>query len=275
MKHIKLLLSVSLLLAIGGAKAQDTISFTLRQVYDFSVGDEFHYDYRTGNDYNLKKRTIERKISISNDSISYDVRDSIFEAVNPSENYVFDREHKHTLYYDNLDSIVTFPNDSVFEYFDERRQVTSFVDSVSSFCEVKGIEHTEIINPLNPEGHLKKTFYIGLGSFETLWYGQGGGYREYLIYFKKGIIECGNPITLGINKAQIKLIELHPNPTLSFIFLENISREYAYAIYTLDGKKVLEGNTVKKIDVRKLESGLYYLEIMANNKILRGKFIKE
>ncbi|MFT7158344.1 MAG: hypothetical protein ACI8Q1_003375 [Parvicella sp.] len=274
MKHIKLLLSVSLLLAIGTAKAQDTTFFTLRQVYDFSVGDEFHIEANDPSLCFIKRQVTERTI-VNTDSIFYSYKDSIYVLKTDPMRIAFDRVKEWSEGYGDLDSVISYPGDSTTYVFNGRKFLVSHWETETFIGIDTGIVYVEIQTPINPEGYEKTVFYKGLGSYKTLWYLVGGRYQNTLVYYKKDGRSQGTPITLVLNRPLIVPIELYPNPTSSYIVIDNVTQEYDYSIHTITGKKVQEGKSWKKIDVRKLESGLYYLEIMENNKILRGKFIKE
>ncbi len=274
MKHIKLLLSVSLLLTLSSVKAQDTISFSLREVYDFNVGDEFHIEAYNPS-ISFIKRLVTKKTTVNADSISYSYKDSIY-VVKPNPMRVaFDQVRDWSEGYGNLDSVISYPGDSATYDYNGRKILVSHWETEIFIGIDTGIAYVEIQTPINPEGYEKTIFYKGLGSYKTLWYQSVGGYQNTLVYYKKDGRSQGTPIALGLNKLQIEPIELYPNPTSSYIFIDNLSQEYIYAIYAIGGKTVLGGNTAKKIDVRELESGLYYLEIIRDDKRLLGKFIKE
>jgi hypothetical protein len=274
MKHIKLVLSISILLASGSVKAQDTTSFTLRQVYDFNVGDEFHIEAYNSSISFIKRQVTERTF-VNSDSISYTYKDSIFVVKHDPMRTAFDRVKEWSEGYGHLDSVISYPKDSIFGYYDGRRQIITYVSAANDFCEVEGIEHTEIIFPFNPEGHIKKTFYIGLGSFETIWYGQGGGYRYTLMYYKKGSIECGNPITLSVQNMEYRNLKIYPNPANNTLFIEDYLPDTEFVIYNAHGEKVESGRSTKTIDISLLKSGLFFIEISTKSKILRARFIKE
>jgi hypothetical protein len=102
-----------------------------------------------------------------------------------------------------------------------------------------------------------------------------GGYENELMYYKKGGQSEGTPIALGLNKLHLEPIELYPNPSSSYIIIDNVSQEFDYAIHSVTSEKVQGGKSSKKIDTSELESGVYYLEIISDDKRLVGKFIKE
>lgn len=85
-----------------------------------------------------------------------------------------------------------------------------------------------------------------------------------------------NPSATGLNKLENELpkLSVYPNPVENTLnFSENIS---AIQIFTTDGRLAfiqneLNGNT---IDISNLKQGIYYAQVMHNNKMHISKFIK-
>jgi hypothetical protein len=274
MKHIKLLWSFSLLLTVSSINAQDTISFSLREVFDFNVGDEFHIKYTASSVEFIKRLVVDRN-EIGTDSVIYLYNDSIYSAKQNPSRIEFNRVEQRYDRIGQLSKIITIPSDTMFENYDGREFVASYWDSTLFFGKDTGIVFTKVITPINPEGYEYVFFFKGLGSYKSVWYGQGGGYENELMYYKKGGQSEGTPIALGLNKLHLEPIELYPNPSSSYIIIDNVSQEFDYAIHSVTSEKVQGGKSSKKIDTSELESGVYYLEIISDDKRLVGKFIKE
>jgi len=97
------------------------------------------------------------------------------------------------------------------------------------------------------------------------------------------------PITLSSEEVQETLSEdkvrIIPNPATNYVNLSFIlvtTGNLKIALFTIDGKKVLEINNgvceagikyLKKIDVSKLISGLYLVQLKSNDKIINKKII--
>ena len=83
--------------------------------------------------------------------------------------------------------------------------------------------------------------------------------------------------TLGtdtVNKED--KLNIYPNPATDFLNVTKVSSKAKYAIYSLDGKLVSNGNlTDNKVAVSKLEKGVYVITIEDNGKTAQSKFIKK
>ena len=64
----------------------------------------------------------------------------------------------------------------------------------------------------------------------------------------------------GINEITADVIQIYPNPTSDFIFIENIEPQ-SVTIYSLDGKLVKSVKNTNVIDVRDLDKGVYLINI--------------
>ena len=64
----------------------------------------------------------------------------------------------------------------------------------------------------------------------------------------------------GISEISNHEVQIYPNPTSDFIFIENIEPQLV-TIYSLDGKLVKSVENADIVDVRDLESGLYLINI--------------
>lgn len=70
----------------------------------------------------------------------------------------------------------------------------------------------------------------------------------------------------GITNQILTDIIVYPNPVNDMIFINNVSGEsLTFEIYSVEGKKVLEGKTSNNIDVSKLSKGTYHLRIRQQN----------
>lgn len=78
------------------------------------------------------------------------------------------------------------------------------------------------------------------------------------------------------NNSKILLV---PNPSTDFVIikLKNTSDRFSYKIYSIDGKKLMEGNASQgeKIETGSLASGTYFFEIKQSNEISKIKFLKK
>ncbi|TGD58451.1 GEVED domain-containing protein [Flavobacterium humi] len=71
-------------------------------------------------------------------------------------------------------------------------------------------------------------------------------------------------------------IKLYPNPTEGILNITEVSENAAFRVFNLIGQTVLSGKIVNgSIDVAKMESGNYILEVSDNNGVITKRFIKK
>ncbi|NQY28241.1 MAG: T9SS type A sorting domain-containing protein [Flavobacteriaceae bacterium] len=81
--------------------------------------------------------------------------------------------------------------------------------------------------------------------------------------------------TLSVNSFNLSSrVNIYPNPSADYIQISNITSIKKYAIYNILGKKVVSGeiNQNQKINITKLNSGIYFIQL-ENGKAT--KFVKE
>ncbi len=70
--------------------------------------------------------------------------------------------------------------------------------------------------------------------------------------------------------------QIYPNPAIDFLHINKVYAKAKYAIYSADGKLVSKGNlSENKVNVSKLEKGVYLITIEDNGKTSQSKFIKK
>lgn len=89
---------------------------------------------------------------------------------------------------------------------------------------------------------------------------------------------AGQTTSTSINEIDIpNTIFVFPNPTTDLIYFDNISplRISTYKIYEEIGKLVKEGNIENNsVEVKDLTNGLYFIQVISENKTSFGKFVK-
>ena len=94
-----------------------------------------------------------------------------------------------------------------------------------------------------------------------------GEVEDYTVRIQK------KPLANAVDQNQIIL---YPNPVKTVLNVKNISKKAAYKIYSAGGQLVSSGFIVNnKIDVTRLPSGLYVIDIEDANGNVQKKFIKE
>ena len=85
--------------------------------------------------------------------------------------------------------------------------------------------------------------------------------------------------TLAVQGTSDSKMQLYPNPAKNEIFVDWKSTDAVYSILDAKGslvaKKVTLAKGKNKIDISKLPSGLYFIEISVAGKSSTTKFIKE
>ena len=101
---------------------------------------------------------------------------------------------------------------------------------------------------------------------------------SYLKGYTINGVEYGNTDfeSININEIHSNPITVFPNPASDILNIKNLSAGlYNYNIYNLQGSIVESGNMNKNtLDVHKLRSGIYTIEIKNDISTLRGSFVK-
>jgi hypothetical protein len=273
MKRIKLLLSISIILASSAVKAQDSISFSLREVYNYQVGDVFHLKvYKPMIQY--IKREVVGKVLNNPNEVTFNYRDSIFVPNSALQRWELKEVITKEVPIYDLDSIISYPLDSVFVTYEGRDYLSSSCGKVLGLCDSVGISYTEIITPFNPEGYRNVIYFRGLGAYEKVWYSEGGGYSTELLYYKKNGVECGDRIKVGIGNLHIEPIDLYPNPANTTIQLQGIPQKSTYTITNQLGESVSQGIYNQEIDISNLPQGVYVVQVQSDGTLYYAKFMK-
>ncbi len=86
-----------------------------------------------------------------------------------------------------------------------------------------------------------------------------------------------NMTIIGIEENQLTNLNIYPNPTKGLVFI-NSKTETIISITVFDilGKKVLQiGGNIQQFDISTLQSGMYFLQITADDRNFVQKIIKE
>ena len=260
-----MLLSFFVLLSLSEARASDTL--TIRQVFNFSVGDTFDYaQTRINYDLNIHSTQYNRLV-ISQKQIS------------PSQDSIIYNGHWVIT---NLDSIAVLEIDTVtnpapsFDFFDTTSYIgrnsndvtTSYFERGSSYIATEGLGET----------------YSSSSSIAN----DGGRYNSnvtQLIYYSNGTTSFGTPyyIIAGLNDMRATPnIRLYPNPTTDQIHLsisDMNGSNYLLILTDILGQEVYTSSVNQSEsahDISNLSQGMYTWRLVGNNCIIKsGKIIKE
>ena len=87
-------------------------------------------------------------------------------------------------------------------------------------------------------------------------------------------LESSDCSSLSVDDLSRLSFSIYPNPTNSFIFIENIENPMTVSIYNLLGEKVHSTMNTNKIDVKKLSNGVYIIHIHDKTGQMNKQFIK-
>jgi hypothetical protein len=266
---------------------------TIGEVFDFSVGDEFHYTVSPPDVPPAVDRiTISGKyFSASADTVFYErYHHSYWTELEwvPAPHLVYH-------FYTNTDTVFYTSLDSLISYYDSGFQC----DSSLYGCE------TNIYYSEEYCGALINGYYIATNDFEPdiyrKEYGQGLGwvydylysnsslppgiiYEMKMFYFQKDGIDCGSPDTITVSVPEIIQnsgpVSIYPNPAKDHfsVKINGPEKEVTYKIYDLCGNLVDSGkwtNELNTYDCKLLPGGIYMIRAFFKSKSYICKLIVE
>jgi hypothetical protein len=276
----KIFLIPLLLFVIEGMSAQ---IYTKGTVYDFNIGDEFHYRISSlgfpsipNGDY------IDRILNRYTNSthLCYEVGKVSLTNSNVIEDTRIDSIPLSTLSDPLLDTVPSgvLGDMITIEYY-------IIPDSFLCSSEYLWTNSTLDYPPNYEPPHWLQRFMIGLGEVNYYRSSLSGYISRGLVYYKKGNISCGSEvyITPIENIESNETLRLSPNPFQNQIFIRsNVALKQALQFYLYNnlGQLVLEqtisGNQVVNIPTSKnIPKGVYYGIIHYDNQIQTTKLIRQ
>lgn len=273
-----LLLFILIILGFQNSFGQN---YTKGNVYDFNIGDEFHY----------------RTSSIGFPSMpNGDHIDRILDRYTNSTHLFYEvgdvsLTNSNVILSTRIDSI---PLSTLSDFVLDTISSGVFGDTIitkdtiitdSLLCSP---EHLWLISTLDiPDGQEPplwwNTFKIGLGDVNYYRVSLGGYASRNLVYYKKGNVRCGEPvyITSIQNIGYTGLIKLSPNPFQDRIFITSkytIEQPIRFYLYNNLGQLILEqiiqGDNSVKIPTN-ISKGIYYGVIHYKNQVQTTKLVKQ
>lgn len=116
-----------------------------------------------------------------------------------------------------------------------------------------------------------------LGNFTTYHIPASGGYVNLNLSTTPVYVEADSILT-GLPETQNEIsFSIYPNPVTDKILISGNAQLYDVTVYNSGGKKIIERQSTKEIDVSLLSKGLYFLKILDAEEggLYRGTFIKE
>ena len=125
--------------------------------------------------------------------------------------------------------------------------------------------------------YIFETYYhnqVGLGLGDWFKLSQAGAgllhsSKRWLVYYKKGNEVWGEPTSVSSKKSSFKKLRVFPNPTKSHISIQGIDPRKIKLI-DIQGKEIFEikfSRDSNEIDVSTLENGMYILQIQTEENI--------
>lgn len=247
---------------------------TVSQIYDYDVGDQFHHYSWAQHGMNgyiqySNHLVLEKFYSTYYDTLFYVEDISIY--YSDSEGTVYFSYYIDTLSYTNLDSLINAGDiDTVYsnpDLYNGREINYREMDFVYDYYETKFINGCG--GPFTYHSHWEPPFAD---------WDEG----NELIYYLKGDEEWGIPFFVTTNELRINqnLFTIFPNPASDFISIVmdlKPTQKLEGMIFSNIGNKTksfIINDDENQINVSDLESGLYFIYIISNTVIYRGKFIK-
>jgi hypothetical protein len=258
----KLILLFLLLSALHSARASDTL--TVRQVYNFAVGDTFDYLETGYPGINSWRYIISSKYtSPTNDTITY-------MRFNPD---TLSWHLSDTLLITKLDSTILVASDTPCPSCGCRKNFR--VDS--AFNTQRNVIQWDCVLVIGSYGYI-----AGLGRVWQRSENDDGNYDDIrLTYFSNGVQRIGYPLEIPGVEKDIN-IQLYPNPTLDLIHLSySDGRGNSGTLFLTDllGQQVYSSTITESEtthDISSLPSGIYTWRVVSDNTILKtGKIVKQ
>lgn len=237
--------------------------------YSLEIGNTWEYSYYSNNPDETSEGTFVRKV----------IGDTLVKSSN-KKYAIIKQTNGHTgktskLYHriDNINNVIYYLDSSGNSEYEYARKP----DSTLITFELFGIEFSSFISDRSYKDTDKRTFAKGVGMvkydyWSFIW---GSVYKENLI----SCIVQGNEYKItGLNTTTItNSFAIFPNPAesslrikLDGIYNSNIK------IFNLNGNQVLASQGKEVIDISKLSSGIYILEVIDyNGNSMKSKMIKK
>jgi hypothetical protein len=131
----------------------------------------------------------------------------------------------------------------------------------------------------------KTTYVSGLGLYSdesSINYPPPDGYSHWygIIYFKKDGIVCGDEVIVGMSDInQSADFTVYPNPARDFIFIQSqATGKSVITISNLNGQVIMKAfvkDPMTRLDIGRLNKGIYLVKLISGNNVQVKKIIKE
>jgi hypothetical protein len=243
---------------------------TVGEIYDFEIGDIFHYENR---DY---------VVYLTNSII--EITGKYYSENNDTLYYI--RNYQNASCY-TFDSIWSFSSGiDTIKFFDLESQIN---EGIISYTTIEpSMYNGRLINVYTPCECEFLFFVVGCGLAWDNFYDQDEMIlvrNHSIVFFKKGEEEWGTPLTIftGIQLSEINPeISIFPNPVLNStnIDLTNCNENFNRAnILSISGNIIesvlIENHMINQINLSKLVNGIYIIELNSSDNKYYRKIIKQ
>lgn len=279
MKNLTTLILTYLFIFTQSGFSQDV---QLRDIYDFDIGDEFHYQYYPEWDYSKyinRYFVIDKNYSENLDTVYYTFRIEDYNYFNAVDT-IFESYHIDTITksYGNLDTFL------ISNYFNNISDsiICYELDTSQSMCDRKIYQfrytpgcytfHEQLYEWRYAEGLGLIKFYNRL-AFD--WYEE-----EILIYYKKGEEECGKPDYSIVKNTAVNInneVSVFPNPFTEEVTIKSEYKIDKILIFNNRGKIIHEKrqNENSLYNLKDIIPGIYFCKIITAKGSTFKKIIKQ
>ncbi len=278
-----------------------SVYLTKREIYDFNVGDIFHYTYVNTSAYNeLLENTltireiIDKQFFNNGDSVVYLFKDSLHSYISPhytNGDTIVSKTELVTKSYSFKENQKMLPNGASnidgfgwqcfwrFSDYHEQRRVLIMNDT--PFAQYDGDSCWHML--CGPD---VTAYYLeGCGLYKRDHNHEGLTIFTDLVYYKKGTFIWGTPISMPLAIDEIKQgtteLNIYPNPVKRQQKLNIRTKHgesYQISIYSLQGQLIYagvnEGSEIA-INTAELSRGVYIVEALSVKQSIRQKIIVE
>jgi|GEM_PF-6348056 len=272
---------------------------TRREVYDYDVGDIFHYSMSAGSfgpPIYTNVMILNKWYSPQSDTVFYEIntigesRTVDLTTIPPTVTYYRSQTYD-TIHHTHLDEIIMDGVAGEMLYhkgssgYISNMGPTNLVNHRIAFEGSFGW-HYDTINTCYFTSGNQLYYGYGKGIGNTWTYGRHGGVfnpfiDEKLIYYQKGTETWGSPynVNIGITESEwdhSKLI-VYPNPAKDQIRIRGLEESSRIRIIDLHGKILIDQTIRAKelINLSGFSSGVYLVEVQVKGEIFRKKIFKE
>lgn len=266
---------------------------TVGEVFDYSVGDKFHYQLNPPQvPTAIDRITITDKyFSEFADTVFYiRFHDSYWTEViwYPEPHLVYHFSTKNdTVSYTNLDSLISF-YDNGFQCDTNLFECDTSIYYSEEYCATLINGYYIATNDFEPDIY-QKEYGKGLGWVWDYYYSSsslppGVIYDMQMFYYGKNGIDCGTPDTLTVSTPEIidnqSILSIFPNPAGDYFTVthKQTAEPYKFKIFSIYGNLVDFGEWTQGTNIyncMNLSLGVYIIQAQINSKTFNYKLIKE